>query len=207
MRACRIEGEQTALAAFNDGTPLLARALTDQQNVYFCATTPTIGESSLARDGVVLYVMIQRALASGSASLGSARQLIAGEVPGEAAGDWRRLSEAGDAVSTSQALIAGVYEQNEKLFAVNRSVPEDRTAVLTDERVAGLFGNLEFDRVDDSAGSGNQFLEEIWRLFMFLMMASLLVEACLCIPRLAGAAAKKQTIPTMPASPAEGVAA
>ncbi|MGD9856608.1 MAG: BatA domain-containing protein [Planctomycetaceae bacterium] len=207
MRVCELEGEHTSLATLNDGAPLLGRALTDQRNVYFCTTTASAGESSLARDGVVLYVMIQRSLALGAASLGSARQLVAGEVSTESGGDWRRLSETGDALSTSHAVQAGVYEQGEKLFAVNRSVPEDRPAVLGDNRVAGLFGDLEFDRIDDRAGSGKRLLEEIWRLFLSLMMAALLVEACLCIPRLATAAAKSRSTPTMRPAPAEGVAA
>ncbi|MBX3436170.1 MAG: BatA domain-containing protein, partial [Planctomycetaceae bacterium] len=184
VRTCELQGEHTALATLHDGAPLLARALTDLRNVSFFTTTASVGDSSLARDGVVLYVMIQRALAGGAASLGSARQLIAGEVSEQAASGWRRLSVQGDAVTSSQAVTAGVYAAGEgdgdRLFAVNRSLAEDRPAVLADERVAGLFGNLEFDRIDDRAGSGNRLLEEIWRLFLALMMAALFVEACLC---------------------------
>lgn len=209
MRVCELEGEQTALATLNDGSPLLARALTDQRNVYFCTTTPTVGESSLARDGVVLYVMIQRALAAGAASLGTARQLIAGEQGGVnapiASSEWRCLS-GGEGPSTSHAVMAGVYEGDEKLFAVNRSIAEDRPAVLTDEQVAGLFGDLEFDRINERAGSGNRLLEEIWRLFLMLMMAALFVEACLCIPQLTAASRAERTPSMRPASP-EGVAA
>ena len=51
-----------------------------------------------------------------------------------------------------------------------------------------LFDRLEFDRVDDRAGSGTSLLEEIWRTFLALMMAALLMEAVLCIPKLASQA-------------------
>ncbi len=200
MRVCDLVGEQTALATLSDGAPLLARALTDQQNVYFCTTTPTVGESSLARDGVVLYVMIQRALTSGAESLGNTRQLIAGAVRADSTGDWQRLSGSGEALSTTYGVQSGVYQQGERLFAVNRSTEEDRPTVLADEQVAGLFGDLEFDRIDERAGSGNRLLEEIWRLFLMLMMAALFLEACLCIPRLT-AAARESASRTSPSSP------
>ena len=41
------------------------------------------GDSSLATSGVVFYVLVQRALAAGAASLGSTRQLVAGDAAGE----------------------------------------------------------------------------------------------------------------------------
>ena len=55
-RYCTMEGESTTLASLRGGAPLLARATTDQGGVYFWATTPVPSDSSLAADGVVLYV-------------------------------------------------------------------------------------------------------------------------------------------------------
>jgi hypothetical protein len=175
----------TALASLTGGEPLLARALTDRRNVYFCTTTADPGNSSLARDGVVLYVMIQRALSAGAASLGTAQQFIAGQAPAEDVLTWRPLSDSGDALSTSYNLQPGVYEAGERLIAINRGVQEDLPARVADTRVAELFNRLEFDRVDDRAGSGTSLMEEIWRMFLALMMAALLLEAILCIPKLA----------------------
>lgn len=183
LRHCRLSGETTSLAGLTGGAPLLARALTDQQNVYFCTSTVAPGDSSLARDGVVLYVMIQRALAAGAAALGTAQQLTAGEIPVETGGGWQPVAVGRDVPSDAYALHAGVYEDQGKLLAVNRSVAEDQTAVVPEARVAALFERLEFDRVDDRLGSGTSLLEEIWRVFLALMMAALLVEALLCLPR------------------------
>jgi len=182
-RVCGMTGEGTPLAALQDGATLLARS-TSQRNACFCATTTQAADSSLARDGVVLYVMIQRALASGAAVLGNTRQLIAGEVPASATGDWQRVGGDRDVLSTAYGVQAGVYQSGEKLLAVNRSEAEDKPAVVTDARLAPLFQGLDFDRVDDRAGSRSSLIEEIWRLFLAFMMAALVVEAALCIPRL-----------------------
>ena len=99
-------------------------------------------------------------------------------------GDWQRLGGDSDVLSTAYAVQAGVYQSGDKLLAINRSEAEDRVAVLTDARLAPLFQGLDFDRVDDRAGSRSSLIEEIWRLFLALMMAALIVEAALCIPRL-----------------------
>lgn len=182
-KACGMTGEGTPLAALQDGARLLVRS-TSQRNAVFCATTTQIADSSLARDGVVLYVMIQRALASGASVLDNTRQLVAGEVPSSATGDWTRIGGEGEVLSTAFSVQAGVYQAGEKLFAVNRSEAEDRPAVVTDARLAPLFQGLDFDRVDDQAGSRSSLIEEIWRLFLAFMMAALVIEAALCIPRL-----------------------
>ena len=85
-------GELTPLATLKGGAPLLARVATNRGGAYFCATTPAAGDSSLATDGVVLYVLVQRALAAGAAVLGTTRQLVAGEPAGDDPTRWKRLA-------------------------------------------------------------------------------------------------------------------
>lgn len=183
-RYCEMEGDRLSLATLNGGAPLLARALTDQRNVYFCTTTTAVSDSSFARDGVVLYAMIQRILAAGAQSLGNTRQLIAGTVPGETdTTQWRRLAGDEEALSNEFARQAGVYSDEEKLLAINRSEGEDTAAVVPPDRVTALFEGLDFDRIDDTAGSDVSLVHEIWRLFLVLMMIALLVEAVLCLPK------------------------
>ena len=63
---------------FQDEASLLTRVATDRGAVYFCSTLPTAQFSSLEREGVVFYVMLQRALAEGSRSLAVASQRNAG---------------------------------------------------------------------------------------------------------------------------------
>ena len=59
---CGLSGELTALATLRGGATLLGRLTTSAGGAYFCATTPAVGDSSLATNGVVLYVLVQRAL-------------------------------------------------------------------------------------------------------------------------------------------------
>jgi hypothetical protein len=182
-RYCGLIGDHTSLATLKGGAPLLARALTDQRNIYFCATSTSPAESSLARDGVVLYVLVQRALMSGASSLGTSRTLVAGSVAASAAADWRLLSSSNDALSSAYAFQPGAYEQSETLLAVNRSEAEDRPAVVPPAKVLSLFDRLDFDRVEGQTAGNSPLIQEIWRLFLALMMAALFVEACLCLPR------------------------
>ncbi len=184
---CGITGEQTPLASLKGGAPLLARVTSNRGGVYFCATTPALGDSSLATNGVVLYVLVQRALASGAAVLGNTRQVVAGDpagFAGENPATWQKLAGSNDSLSTDFAFHAGVYNAGEKLFAVNRALAEDHATALPDSRVTDLFKGLDFARVDDQAGNIAALIQEIWRLFLACMMVALIVEAALCLPKL-----------------------
>ena len=183
-RYCEIAGESTALASLRGGVPLMVRATTDRGGVYFWTTTPARGDSSLAVDGVVLYVAVQRAIASGATVLGNTRNLIAGRPPAGIPKAWQRLSGAETALSTEYPFHQGVYATDERLMAVNRAAAEDRAAVLADARAAGLFRDLDFARVDDRAGSVKSLIQEIWRLFLAAMIVALVCEAGLCLPKL-----------------------
>ncbi len=182
-RYCGLSGELTPLATLSGGVPLLGRVATDRGAVYFCATTPAPGDSSLATSGVVFYVMVQRALAAGSASLGSTRQLTAGEGLRDDPLSWKRVAGGDEAISTDFPYHRGVYQSGERLLAVNRSAAEEQRAVLADARVPELFHGLDFARVDDRAGNLASLIQEVWRLFLVAMMTAMVVEALLCMPR------------------------
>jgi hypothetical protein len=177
-----LAGETTPLASLKGGEPLFARLPTTGGGVYFCTTTADAADSTLAENGVVLYVMVQRALAAGAAVLGRTRQLVAGDVAAGPAGNWQQLAGTPDALSTEYVHHAGVYQAADRLLAVNRPASEDHAAVLPDDRVARLFKGLDFSRVDDRAGGLAGIVQEIWRMFLVVMMVSLLVEAALCLP-------------------------
>ena len=184
-RYCSFTGEHTPLATLRGDAPLLARVTTNRGGVYFCATTPAVGDSSLATNGIVLYVLVQRALMVGAELLGNTRQLVAGEASSDEVQSWQQVAGPSDALSTEYAYHAGVYAADEKLVSVNRAETEDVAAVLSADRVADLFQGLDFTRVDDRAGNFAALIQEIWRLFLASMMVALLVEAALCLPRLA----------------------
>ena len=183
---CGMRGESTPLASLKGGAVLLSRATTTRGGAYFCATTPAPSDSSLAIEGVVFYVIVQRALAGGATVLQT----------------WKRLAGADDVVSTDYPSQAGVYQSGERLLAVNRPAAEDNAAVLADARVAGLFKGLDFSRVDDQAGSLGSLIQEIWRIFLACMMVAMMVEAGLCLPRkpVAEGASSSSRIPAGAAS-------
>jgi hypothetical protein len=211
-RYCGLAGELTPLASLKGGSPLLARLPTNSGGAYFCATTTELSDSSLASNGVVLYVFVQRALSAGAAVLGQTRQLVAGENAAEQTTSWQQIAGSPDALSTEYPYQSGVYMAGEKLLAVNRSAAEDQAPVLADDRVAELFKGLDYSRVDDRAGGLAGLILEIWRLFLVMMLGALIVEAGLCLPRqvvpqrdeLDGMRRFGQGAGPSPAAPAEG---
>ncbi len=182
---CGLTGDATPLATLLGGAPLLARVPTQRGAVYFWATTPAPRDSSLATSGVVLYAFVQRALSAGAAVLSKARQLDAGEPGGEDTNTWNRLTEGDQSLSTESAYQHGVYSAGDRLLAVNRPPAEDGAKVLPDARVAELFRGLNFVRVDDQAGSLSSLIQEIWRVFLVAMLVALVLEAALCLPKVA----------------------
>jgi len=184
-RYCGLSGELTALATLAGGAPLLARVSSKRGGVYFWTTTPAPRDSSLATSGVVLYAFVQRALAAGAEVLGKARQLDAGEPSGEQPASWSRVTDGGEGISTEFAVHRGVYSAGDRLLAVNRPRAEDDARILSDARTEELFRGLDFVRVDDQAGNLNSLIQEIWRLFLLTMLAALVLEAVLCLPKLA----------------------
>ena len=116
----------------------------------------------------------------------------AGEPGDEDTATWNRLTEGDQSLSTESAYQHGVYSGGDRLLAVNRPSAEDGAKVLVDGRVAELFRGLNFVRVDDQAGSLSSLIQEIWRVFLVSMLVALVLEAVLCLPkvaRTAGAAA------------------
>ncbi len=184
-RACGLAGEFTRLATLRGNLPLLARVTTNAGGAYFCCTTPAPGDSNLAGNGVVLYALVQRAMAEGASALEHTRHLEAGEPlgPGEDPARWKRLAGNDTAISTDYPIHQGVYSSADRLLAVNRPSAEDATAIVAGDKVAGLFRGLDFARVDDQAGSLGSLVQEVWRVLLATMMVALVVEAGLCLPR------------------------
>ncbi len=179
----RILGASTPLARLANGDSLLVQpALQQGGSVTFLGTTPGSAGSSLARDGVVWYALLQRSLAEGAKALGNAQQREAGVTALPSGVDWKVQDEA-DAPTTVQGLRAGVYRAGERSVALNRPAVEDSPLMLSDDGLSELFRGLQFHRVDDTVDSGRDLANEIWRTFLLLMAAAMLIEAVLCLPK------------------------
>jgi hypothetical protein len=183
QRYCGLSGDFVQLATLTGGAPLVARVATDRGGVYFCATTPATGDSSLGINGVAMYVAIQRALGAGAAQLSKTKLLDAGDAFPKSVKDVRPLASGENALSTEYPFLAGVYESDSGILAVNREAGEDRPTKLGDGRVVELFRGLDFDRVDDQVGNMKSLAREVWRMCVGAMMIAIVAEAGLCLPR------------------------
>jgi hypothetical protein len=191
-RYCTVAGDLTPLATLQGGLPLLARSTQNHSGAYFFATTTAPSDSSLATDGVVLYVLTQRAMAAGASALGTIRQLEAGETAAANLPDsWQRLAGPEDSISGAYPFQRGVYLAGDQLLAVNRPAEEDHAAIVDEAQVASLFDGLNFIRVDHRAGRVGILIAEIWRPFLAAMIIALIAEAALCLPRMGPKAGPK----------------
>ena len=182
-RYCNLETPGTTLARYGDDNPMLTRLPTDRGGMYFCSTLPTAQFSSLERDGVVFYVMLQRALEEGCRSLAVASQRDAGPGALTDRNQWEMVAPIDDAQTLSQrGLHAGVYQDEEYWAAVNRSRAEDSTKVTPVATVDELFDGLSYRRIDVAVGDTSALASEIWRTFLVAMGLALIVEAVLSLP-------------------------
>lgn len=173
----------TILAQQHQGPPLLVRVPTDGGAVWFCSTLPASAYSSLVSNGVSYYVMIQRAIARGAASLGFARHYDCGTLQAADAEQWKPLDDLSRSVLISQrTLHAGLYQSGSVSLALNRPLSEDNPETLTSGAIEQIFSGLNYTRIEDQAGSSTALASEVWRIFLILMIAALIIEAVLCLP-------------------------
>ena len=177
------ESPGTPLARFDDDAPLLTRVATDRGAVYFCSTLPTAQFSSLEREGVIFYVILQRALDQGCRALAVASQRDAGPDVLIDRNEWELVAPADDSPLLSQrGLHAGVYRDGAYWTAVNRSQIEDSAVAAPVEAVDALFDGMSYRRIDVDVGDTSALASELWRIFLIAMIVALLVEAVLSLP-------------------------
>jgi hypothetical protein len=179
-----IQGAAQTLARLKGGDPLLVHVPTDRGGVYFCATLPQEPCSNLAREGIVFFVMVQRAMREGSQRL-LATQFgeIGSTDPPAVEEPWRRVEGWQEgSLSTEQRHVAGIYQAGELLRARNRPANEDTTGTLGDDQLDRLLTGLNYRIVRDSLQQGRSLVAEIWRVFAGLLLVALIAEAALCLP-------------------------
>ena len=181
------ESPGTPLARLDDDAPLLTRVATDRGAVYFCSTLPTAQFSSLEREGVTFYVILQRALDQGCRALAVASQRDAGPDVLADRNAWELVAPVDNShaplhLSSQRGLHAGVYRDGAYWTAVNRSQIEDSATVVAIETVDALFDGMSYRRIDVDVGDTSALASELWRIFLFAMIVALLVEAVLSLP-------------------------
>ncbi|MDB6027183.1 MAG: N-terminal double-transrane protein [Verrucomicrobiales bacterium] len=172
-------GPKNILASFEDGVPFLTRQTLGRGEIYFCASLPEKRWSSLG-DGPVLVPMIQRLLQSGSKRLQQVASVSVGELSAvDAQKQWVSVDSS---TNKNIRLRTGVYRSGERLVAVNRSSAEDEPEVLDVNEAKTLFGAMSFQLLQDRQQRTDALQGEVWRFFLFGMLALLIGESILILP-------------------------
>jgi hypothetical protein len=184
-RACRITGNMTELATLEGDIGLLVRsdAVSEQSkgDVYALCTTTAIGDSTLAKDGIAIYVMIQRLLDAGMPKVGSAKSIAASMEQSKLLQDSQPLAIAQQSLSSQQWEQAGVFSRDKLLIAQNRTHEEDESKIVGDDSLQSVFGELKWYKIDAVAATSS-LVQEVWRWFAILMLIALLAEGVLSAP-------------------------
>jgi hypothetical protein len=183
-RVCGIIGDGVPLARVAGQRPLLMRSLGRNGNAYFLGTLPGSGSSSLAREGIVMFALLQRALNQGVATLGKAQQRYASaSVLGDDPSKWHAVATQNETMTPENLpLRAGIVSSGDRLMALNRPPGEDEPQTLAPHDLNDLFAGLDFHVVNDTLENGRSLTNEIWRTFLFLVALALIGEALLCLP-------------------------
>jgi hypothetical protein len=185
VRRCNLVGDGIPLARVGGQAPLLMRSsMVHSGGVYFLGTLPGPGASSLARDGVVMFALLHRALEQGCQTLGKAQQAFAAaNVLGSDPAKWKRVDPKSEEVmASSLPLRGGVVGMEDHLKALNRPRGEDESQRLSIPAVNELFAGLDFRVLTDTLKEGRSLTNEIWRTFLFAMALAIVGEALLCMP-------------------------
>jgi hypothetical protein len=186
-RLCKLEGKFEALASLPDGKPFLATAPVSAQDptpITLCATTPSDRDSTLGGDGVVLYVTIQRLLSAGALRVGTTKNASAGTEHRSVDATSKLVLGSESAGSNEFAMHAGVYRNDTNLIALHRDPEEDSLRTTDAQNLDRMFGDLPWAKI--IAGKrATSLVQEIWRWFVVAMLAALLIEALLCLPKVA----------------------
>ena len=124
-----IDGDVTQLATVTGGAPLLARIATTKGGAYFCTASTSTDQSTFATNGIVLYVVVQRAIDQGLSALGQTSLREAGTIT-EPTDAWRQIAGRTEVLSSEYAFQSGIYRAGQgndaQWYAVNRSLREDQ---------------------------------------------------------------------------------
>jgi hypothetical protein len=124
--------------------------------------------------------MLQRLLQAGSRRLQQVSAISCGELSAvDQAAKWTAVDSTEPKEIRTEA---GVYRSGERLLAVNRPPAEDEPEILDLEETKKLFGDLPFQTLQEKRVENDALQGEIWRVFLFAMLAFLIGESILIMP-------------------------
>lgn len=177
FRRQALRGEGTVLAGFEDNGPCLIQRALGRGRLLICASSPHPEWSNL-REGLVLVPLVQRLISDGGRRFTQADLLECGATLPVEAGTTILPVEGG----RDARLQAGVYRLGQRLIAVNRPAAEADLETLEPAKARTLFEPVKIQLFTEQKQGESKLQSELWRTFLFIMVAFLLVEAMLILP-------------------------
>ena len=188
-RVCSIDSVGEApvaripIAGLAGGAPLMVKSAVGRGAAYFLGALPEARSSDLATQGIVLMALVHRALGQAADALGSDEQQ-------DARADQRWLEERWTVAAShlpdsleERGRRAAVLSDGEAFVALNRPLSEDASPMLPEDAFRECLGPLEVVVTSERSGApGGSLLEEVWRIFLLLVLGGLLLELLLCAP-------------------------
>ena len=180
VSARRIPLNGKPLILFADGKPFLSRLPFGDGFAYAFSTLPAPDWSDMAEhDRPPHLFFIRRLLQSSAASRSGTASLFCGS----AETDEAELVECLDSpVPKDPRLRAGVYRLDGLLAAVNRPPEEDDEATLPLDEGRKLLGEANVEALQTQEAENPWEQAEIWNLFLWVALLSLLGESLLGLP-------------------------
>ena len=117
----------------------------------------------------MLVPLVQRLVREGGHRLGA---VVTGTCGLEPMGEARRVDK------DTPGFDAGIYQRQSELVALNRPASEDVREFADADVVKALFGSVQVRVFEEKEESG-KLAGEIWRLFVWVMLAALIGEGIL----------------------------
>lgn len=177
----QIEGELTALAEWDDNTPLLSRQIEGLGTAVFLGTLPDDRWSNLEHTALHL-VTIQRLIQEGLTRFSAQLQAVAGgkKAALQSDEDRERLDSFEDDEPALGQLRAGVYRLGQRTLAVNRPSSEKAGLRMEQASLERLLEDTPYTLFANTT-SDPDLVSEAWRAFLVAVLLFLLAEALLCL--------------------------
>ncbi|MFC5051702.1 BatA domain-containing protein [Rubritalea spongiae] len=178
-----IQSKDTVLASWSNDTPFLTRQLHGRGSMYFVGTLPDYTWSNLG-DADVILPLIQRLVQRGNQRFGSDHTATLGALPTELSIDsanMKRLDKATSSSPLNLAYQAGVYQFNNRIVAINRPPAEDVDIFISADQLSSILTDTSYSLFEETTKNAAGFTQQLWRVFLVLMLLFLIAEALLCL--------------------------
>ncbi len=187
-QSCRLNGAHQVLAVLGNGQPLITKNTAVGGGVVALTTWPLGTHSTLDKNVIGLYAMVQRSLEQAFQRSAGNHSIAAGEEGTQAAADMQvlasnpRSADEPPLPSSARPRLSGVYQNDQTLLAINRPIDEDQAIAQSADTIKQLFGQLDFHLIDGRGTGTNSLANEVWKSLAVVMALALLVEAMLTLP-------------------------